>query len=330
MRHVRSAVELRCRRDEVELRDVADEQHVEEAIVRRGIRRELHPAAVEASVRDDDVVHAPAPLGAVEPNADAGVAPGQELARQGVEERRLAAERLRHRVGALRNRAAHPETRDIREVPFSVVECHAAEVELARSSCARNMDSLVEARRKSVRPREILAGPLREHRELDAATGGSVHHLIYRAVTADDDEEIGVRLAREVGELARPGRHSRLSGEPEVPRAPLELGPALARGAVRRRGIDEEDRAAQCQYSPAVTVASATFVIRSTAARSSSSLIRVKTPSTTMSLTVSRQPACTPRIAPTVNSAAASISTASTPRFDQRSYCPSSGLAQRS
>ena len=37
-------------------------------------------------------------------------------------------------------------------------------------------------------------------------------------------------------------------------------------------------------------------------------------------------PGLTPRIAATVNSAAASISTASTPRFDQRSYWPSSGL----
>jgi hypothetical protein len=45
-----------------------------------------------------------------------------------------------------------------------------------------------------------------------------------------------------------------------------------------------------------------------------------------MSLTVSRQPACTPRSAPIVNSADASISTARTPRFDQRSYWPSSGL----
>jgi hypothetical protein len=67
-------------------------------------------------------------------------------------------------------------------------------------------------------------------------------------------------------------------------------------------------------------------VMRSTAAFSSSSEMRVNTPSTTMSETVSRQPAWTPRRAPTVKSAAASISTASTPRFDQRSYWPSSGL----
>ena len=48
-----------------------------------------------------------------------------------------------------------------------------------------------------------------------------------------------------------------------------------------------------------------------------------------MSLTVSRQPASTPRSAPTVKSAAASISTASTPRFDQRSYWPVVGVVEQ-
>ena len=73
-------------------------------------------------------------------------------------------------------------------------------------------------------------------------------------------------------------------------------------------------------------MASATRVIRSTAAFISSSVTRLNSPSTMMSLTISRQPAWTPRSAPTVKSAAASISTARTPRFDQRSYWPSSGL----
>ena len=77
---------------------------------------------------------------------------------------------------------------------------------------------------------------------------------------------------------------------------------------------------------------SATRVIRSTAARSSSSVIRVKTPSTTMSETVRRQPPWIPDtlpippIAATVKSADASISTPRTPRLDQRSYWPPSGL----
>ena len=45
-----------------------------------------------------------------------------------------------------------------------------------------------------------------------------------------------------------------------------------------------------------------------------------------MSLTVSRQAASTPLSAATVKSAAASISTPSTPRDDQRPYWPASGL----
>src|ERR671928_14302 len=57
--------------------------------------------------------------------------------------------------------------------------------------------------------------------------------------------------------------------------------------------------------------------MRSTAARSSSSEIRWNSPSTTTSLTVSRQPAANPRSAPSVKRTAASISTARTPRLDQ-------------
>ncbi len=56
----------------------------------------------------------------------------------------------------------------------------------------------------------------------------------------------------------------------------------------------------------------------------SSSEIRPCPPSK-VSLTASRQPACTPRSAATVKSVAASISTASSPRADQRANRPSSG-----
>ena len=103
--------------------------------------------------------------------------------------------------------------------------------------------------------------------------------------------------ARQLGEVA--GR----LGDERVARSAERRRPALASSgqrrpvdAVRRRRVDEEDGAAN---GLAVAVASATRVIRSTAARSSSSEMRLNSPSTTMSLTVSRQPAWTPRSAPT-------------------------------
>src|ERR671930_422707 len=67
-------------------------------------------------------------------------------------------------------------------------------------------------------------------------------------------------LLREEGVAREPGR-----GGP-----PRDLRPPSSRRAVRRRRVDEEDRAAQCLS--AVTVSSATRVMRSTAARNSSSV----------------------------------------------------------
>src|SRR5205807_237962 len=189
-------------------------------------------------------------------------------------------------------------------------------------------DCPVELMRKPERAREVPTGAAGDHGDLDAASPrDAVDDLVHRAVAADDDEQLRtiVRRARgELGELSRRAREKRVPGQAGGGRAMCDLGPSASRRAVRRRRVDEEDG---FQWSlSAVTVASATRVMRSTASRSSSSVIRLNSPSTTMSLTVSRQPAWTARSAPTVKRADASISTASTPRFDQRSYWPSSGL----
>ena len=77
-----------------------------------------------------------------------------------------------------------------------------------------------------------------------------------------------------------------------------------------------------------VTVASATRVIRSTAARSSSSVIRVNSPSTTMSLTVRRQPACTFFNAPIVKTKEIRFSRTK-PRFSFSAKVPAGQLAYR-
>ena len=114
-------VDLRRRRQEVELRDVADQHDVEQPVVGRRVRCELHAAAVPHAVRDDHVVHAAAPLAVVERHRHLGVLPLEEHARQRIEERRLAAERLRHPVRALRDGAAHPDRADVRELALGLL-----------------------------------------------------------------------------------------------------------------------------------------------------------------------------------------------------------------
>src|SRR5207302_1407232 len=208
-----------------------------------------------------------------------------------------------------------------------------ADVDRSRVPVLRHSDRRGQVAGNAQAADEVLARSAREHGEVDTTCPPTrheaVHALVHRTVTADDDEELRAVDRRAGGELAEvPGRlgDQRIAAQPLRRRLPRDLRPPPPSRPVGRGRVDEEDDvSAQC-FALAVAVASATRVIRSTALRSSSSVIRVKTPSTTMSLTVNRQPAWTPRIAPTVNSAAASISTPRTPRFDHRSYWPSSGL----
>jgi hypothetical protein len=53
-----AAIGLRQGQQQVALGQVADQEHVEEAVVRLGLRQHLHSAAEVAAVRDDHVVHA--------------------------------------------------------------------------------------------------------------------------------------------------------------------------------------------------------------------------------------------------------------------------------
>ena len=116
------------------------------------------------------------------------------------------------------------------------------------------------------------------------AAGDPVRDLVHGPVAADHDEQLRAavrRLARERAELARRAR--RRACRPSSPRCAARCaisGQRLPGRAVVRRRVDEEDGVAN-----EVAVASATRVIRSTAAFISSSEIRLNSPSTTMSLT---------------------------------------------
>ena len=107
---------LRQRRQEVALRQVADREHVEEAVVRLRVGADDHPAAEGLAVRDDDVVHVADAGLAVDRQAELRVLPLREDRERRPEVGDLAAERLRRLVRALGDRAAHARARDVREV----------------------------------------------------------------------------------------------------------------------------------------------------------------------------------------------------------------------
>ena len=176
------------------------------------------------AVCDDDVVHAPAPLAdAVEPHGHLGVLPLEEDSRQRIEERRLPAERLRHPVRALGDRAAHPDRADVDEPPLRVVAAPGAVtdesgVDRARGTAECEPDGVVELRRDPVRPSEVHAGAERDRRQIDVASGDAVHDLVQRPVAADGDDErrAGVHsLLRELDQAVRALREERLAREAE-------------------------------------------------------------------------------------------------------------------
>ena len=216
MRQVLAAVGLREGHEQVALGQVADREHVEEAVVGLGLGADDHPAAEGAPVRDDDVVHAAAADLVVDRDADLAVLPAREDGERRPEVGDLAAERLRRLVRALRDRAAHACARDVREVRLAVApvpgaEVDAAEVDRARLAGQRHVDRAVELVRDPVGADEVPARAARDDRDLDALEPGDpVRDLVHRAVAADDDEQ---RRAAE-----RPRRARARRAGPAAPR----------------------------------------------------------------------------------------------------------------
>ncbi len=220
------------------------------AVVGQRVGREHHPAAVPHAVRDDDVVHAAAPLVAVgEPHGHLGVRPLQEHPREGVEERGAAAECLRHAVDALGDGAAHPDGADVREPALLVSArpgpvAHPARVDGSGRALERHADGVVEPRRDAVGAHEVHAGADRDRRELDPPAGDAVDGLVERAVAADRDDERGSvvgRTARQLDQVAGPLGEEGLAGETESLGAVGELRPAVPGTSVVGRRVDQED-----------------------------------------------------------------------------------------
>src|SRR5690348_7793614 len=246
VREIAAAVQLRRGRDEVELRDVADQHDVEGAVVLPGVGRELHPPAVEAAVRDDHVVHGALPPEAVVELDDyARVLPRQELARECVEERRPATEPLRHRVRTPRHGAAHSGRADIGEEPArAVLELDASEVDPPHRAGERDADCVVEATRDTVRAAEVLTRAARQDGDLRIRPGGPVHDLVHRAVAADHHEQRVTRFACRLREMSRELREHLVAAQAEVGRPLPQLRPALPGRAVAGGRVDEEEDSA--------------------------------------------------------------------------------------
>ena len=120
-RDVLALVDLRRRRQEVDLADVADQHDVEER--RRPAARRVRASCRRRARRRSRRRRRACARGARRRRAHRhlGVLPLEEHARQRVEERRLAAERLRHPVRALGDGAAHPDRADVREPALGVL-----------------------------------------------------------------------------------------------------------------------------------------------------------------------------------------------------------------
>ena len=110
-----AAERLGERQEQVALRQVADQQDVEGAVLQICAGTDLHAPADVRAVRDDDVVHPAATSLTVDRDLDLGVAPACENRERRPEVRDLSAERLRRVVRSLCDGSAHPSAGDVRE-----------------------------------------------------------------------------------------------------------------------------------------------------------------------------------------------------------------------
>ncbi len=251
MREVLPAVALREREQEVALRDVADHEHVEEAVVGLGLGQHHHPAAEVAPVRDERVDDLPVACVPVHRDPHLARLPAREDGERRPVVRDLPSERLRGLVRALRDRAADPRARDVREVRARLLsgprpERDEPDVDLADGARERDVHGRIEIARDPVGAHEVPARPPRDHGDLDVGPGRPVHDLVDRPVAADHDEPLRAavdRLSGERRELARLLGDERVAGEAERGGAMGDLGPALAGRAAGRGRVDEEDRA---------------------------------------------------------------------------------------
>jgi hypothetical protein len=205
MRQVRPSIDLGHRLHEVGFRQVAEQQHVEEPVVRAGFRDHQHPAAEIAAVCDDHLVHQTDALLPVDGDSYLGVLPARENGERRPEVRDLAAECLRRLIRPLCDRAAHPHAGDVEEPGLAGLTRPGAipdpsGIDRPRLPAKRDLDRILELGRDRVGADEVDAGAARDHRQLGSAADDAGGDLVDRAVAADCDDELCV-LRRLGGEF---------------------------------------------------------------------------------------------------------------------------------
>src|SRR5436309_13224618 len=184
VRKVVAPIGLREHEEEVTLRDVSDEQHVEDAVVRKRLRTQHDPAPDDASVRDDAVDHAPFANLAIDRDSHPPRLPAEEDRECRPVVRDLAAERFRGLVRAPRDRTADARAADVREVgpSFSAgpgAKSRPSEVDLADVAGERGGDRILEAPRDTEATDEVPTRPPGDDCKLDSLdTRDPVHGLV--------------------------------------------------------------------------------------------------------------------------------------------------------
>ena len=265
MREIGALVDLRRGRDEVALRDVADQDDVEEAVVGPCARARA-TSLRRATGRSRRSRRACGPRDACRRRA----APSRSCS--STRRRRASARRrtspCRRAPSTCRSRAARRRrscrrcrrsrsSALLRAAPLAVR--HAADVDRARHARERRLRTASSKRVgiPYVRPKSMpVPSGIVASSAAVAGAHEAVDDLVQRAVAADRDDELGAVARRALGELdqmARPLGEERLAGEAELRGAVRELRPALPGDAVVGRRVDEEDGA---NAESEVTVAS--------------------------------------------------------------------------
>ena len=245
---MRALVDLPDVADEVRLRQVAEHEHVEEAIVGSCFRREPHAAAVVLPVRDHGVVEEP--LGS-SPSTRTRISALRHLKKTSTSATKKLAfsHRLRLRVRAPRDRRAHAGAADVREVLRRLdagprAERDLAEVDLARTPVAATRAASPASsgsRRCAGSPspsRASSARPRCRGRRSRSPPRGTRRHPRPRRVARRRRPPPYLRARSGARGSARSARRRRA---PRPAAMCASWGQRLPVGAVRRRRVDEED-----------------------------------------------------------------------------------------
>ena len=272
------------------------------AVVGAGVRRELHPAAVPAArSRRSRRASRPRRSPPSKRTVTSVFCQARNSRDERVVERRPAAERLRHRVRAPRDRAAHPDRADVREEPRRLRpsaprKVGAADVDRAaasrRARPAPRRRSRSGSRASDRSPGRCRSGGPRPRRPVPAMPF-TTSFIVPSPPTTTSRSALGGGRARQLGQVARAAPRGARRRRARAPaRARCSFGPALRRRAVRARRVDEEDGLFAHAKAPRVRDRDVEARAASSGRRRPSArrrVIRVNAPSTTMSLTVSRQ-----------------------------------------